>query len=122
MRQITRWIWIAMAPALIASCAVSDAPTTEDTEAVAGPPRITAGTGVATEAIPEPAPTVFSENRHVHSPAIDALDDPCCACCHNLGGDDVTTTSRRLVPSTRGGDRSSALSHDLPAMVGAGPL
>jgi len=60
MRQRSRWMWIAGAPALIAGCAVADDPTTSKT--AAQPLQITPATRISTEGILPFGGTVFGTN------------------------------------------------------------
>ena len=60
MRQMTRWLWIAGAPALIAGCAIDGDPKTSKTSA--RPLEITPGTRISTEGILSYGAVVFAEN------------------------------------------------------------
>jgi len=60
MRQMTRWLWIAGAPALIAGCAVGDQLKTSKTSDE--PLEITPGLRISTEGILSYGAVVFAEN------------------------------------------------------------
>jgi hypothetical protein len=110
MRQITRWMWIALAPTLIVSCVLSNDPTSEDTETVDQPPGAMSRTPGSAEGIPPHGPAV---PNHVLS----AADGPSCATCHNLGGDGVSDPI--IFQGADGVNGRAGLQHDLPAMARA---
>jgi hypothetical protein len=140
MRQITRWMWIALAPTLIVSCVLSNDPTSEDTETVDQPPGAMSRTPGSAEGIPPHGPAVpnhvlsaadgpscatchnlggddVADAHRVHSAAPRAADGPSCATCHNLGGDGMSDPI--IFQGADGVNGRAGLQHDLPAMARA---
>ena len=116
MRQITRWMWIAVAPTLIVSCMLSNDPTV--------PNHVHS----AALGAPENQSCVTCHNvggddgvvaaHRVRSDALGAPEAQSCVTCHNGGGDDgVADVHHNIFQSADGVNGRSRLQRNPPAMV-----